>query len=187
MELAQQNTRPQTGSPAIIAKGATITTGASAVSVAIPDTTQGTPPNRIRLASTAACYARLGTPSEGSAVVNAAGTGYLVNDTITLTGGTYSTPMTVKVVTTQLISSVLDAIGSGYAAADTITLAGGTSTVKAITTVDTSKLVSAAVNAAGTGYLTADTITAAGGTFTTAAEFTTTSTKLISAVGDVAC
>src|SRR3990167_3890762 len=110
MELSQQNTRPATGSPAITVKGAIITTGASSASTAIPDTAQGTFPNRIRLASTAACYARLGAPSEGSAVVSAAGTGYLVNDTITLAGGTYSTPMTVKVVTTQLISSVLDAI-----------------------------------------------------------------------------
>src|SRR3990167_6835113 len=162
MELAQQNTRPQTGSPAIIAKGATITTGASAVSVAIPDTTQGTPPNRIRLASTAACYARLGTPSEGSAVVNAAGTGYLVNDTITLTGGTYSTPMTVKVVTTQLISSVLDAIGSGYDVADTITTTGGTFTTAAEFTTTSTKLISAVGDVAGTGYVPADTITAAG-------------------------
>jgi len=130
MELSQQNTRLFTGSPAITVRGATITTGAASASTAIPDTAQGTFPNRIRLASTAACYARLGTPTEGGAVPSAPGTGYLVNDTITLTGGTYSTPMTVKVTTAKLISTAVNAIGSGYVVADTITVGGGTASTR---------------------------------------------------------
>src|SRR3990167_8011021 len=137
MELAQQNTRPQTGSPAIIAKGATITTGASAVSVAIPDTTQGTPPNRVRLASTAACYARLGTPAEGSAVIAATGTGYGIGDSITLAGGTFTAAMGLTVATAKLTSVALNALGSGYDVGQVLTLAGGTAATKAAITLAT--------------------------------------------------
>lgn len=73
--LSQQNTRPPTGAPCVAVRGTAITTGASAATGAIKDTLAGTPPNRVRLAATAACYARLGTPAESTAKVSAANIG----------------------------------------------------------------------------------------------------------------
>ena len=72
------NTRPNVGAICISNKGVAITTGGTAVDVAIPDTSYGPAPTRIRLAATAACYARLGTPGEGTAAVTDAGAGILV-------------------------------------------------------------------------------------------------------------
>lgn len=181
LTLSQQNTRPPAGAPCVAARGTAITTGATAATGAIRDTTQGTPPNRVRLAATAACYARLGTPSEGIAAISAAGTGYVNGDTITLTGGTFTTAMVVTAATLQLISASVNAIGTGYATSDTLTLAGGTFSAAGIATIATTQLASTALNAAGTGYAPTNTLTLAGGTFTTAAILTLTTTKVVSA------
>lgn len=179
--LSQQNTRPPTGAPCVAVRGTAITTGASAATGAIKDTLAGTPPNRVRLAATAACYARLGTPAEGTAAIAAAGTGYVEGEVVTLAGGTFTTAMEVTAATLQLISASVNAIGTGYAKDDTITLAGGTFSAAGVATVATTQLASAALNAAGTGYVPADTITLAGGTFTTAAVLTVATTKVVSA------
>lgn len=152
LTVSQQNTRPGLGAIAIIAKGSTITTGAAAASTAIPDTIQGAPPNRIRLASTAACYARLGTPAEGTAAVAAAGTGYVNGEVITLAGGTFTSPMKVSATTLKLISAASNVAGSGYVQADTITLAGGTFSAAAVVDVVTTKVSAVpTIAAAGTG------------------------------------
>ena len=165
----------------VAAHGAVSSGGASSAYVAIPNTSEGTSPARVRLASTAAAYVRLGEPAEAVASENAAGTGYVVGDDITLTGGTFSTAMTLNVDTIKLVSGAINAIGSGYAVADVITLAGGTASVPATVTVATLQLATTAINAAGTGYVPADTITLAGGTSTTKAIVTVSTTKVVSA------
>src|SRR3990167_3200976 len=95
---------------AIIARGVAITTGASSASAAIPDTSIGIPPNRVRLSASAACYARLGTPDEGNAAMAAPGSGYAIGELITLAGGTYSSPMVLAVATGKLVSTALNAL-----------------------------------------------------------------------------
>jgi hypothetical protein len=135
----------------IAARGASIATSASSASVAIPDMAAGFSPSAIRLAATAACYARLGKPSEVSAVPSAAGTGYVPGDTITLTGGTFASAMKLLVTNTKLISAAVNAAGTGYDIADTITAAGGTAATKAILAVATTKVVSATVDNPGSG------------------------------------
>jgi len=170
---SQINTRPGVGAGvAALVRGATITTGAGSAYVAIPDTLAGAPPNRIRLAATAACYARLGGSTEATVVESAAGSGYAPLDTITLTGGTFNSPMKLRVDTTKLVSTARDAIGTGYAVNDVITLSGGTAVTRATLTLSTIQLASLALNAGGAGYAVNDTITLAGGTNTTAAVVT---------------
>jgi hypothetical protein len=168
---------------AIIARGVAITTGASSASAAIPDTSIGIPPNRIRLASTANCYARLGTPDEGSAVIAAAGTGYDVGDVITLAGGTFTDAMDLTVATAKLTSVALNALGSGYDIGQVLTLAGGTAATKATVTLATCQLASATLDAAGTGYAPGNVITtsATGGTASAHATLTVSTTKAVSA------
>lgn len=75
-----------------------------------------------------------------SAAVNAHGSGYAINDTITLAGGTLATGGAATVLTVsaaQLASLALNAAGADYVAGDTITLAGGTASTAAVVTVDT--------------------------------------------------
>ncbi len=67
----------------------------------------------------------------------AAGSGYLPADTITLTGGTFSTAAIFTVATVKGVSAVVHAAGSGYQVGDVITLSGGTSTTALQFTVDT--------------------------------------------------
>lgn len=136
----------------IQATGVTITTGGTSAKAAIPSTSTGAQPGRIRLAATVACYAHLGLTGEESAAVSAIGSGYLIADTITLTGGTYVSPMVLAVASAQLASAAVNSPGTtGYVPADTITLAGGTFATAAVLTVATTKVVSATINAAGTG------------------------------------
>lgn len=180
LTLSQQNTRPAAGAPCVAVRGTAITTGASAATGAIKDTLAGTPPNRVRLAATAACYARLGTPAEGSAAMAAAGSGYAIGELITLAGGTYTDPMVLSVATGKLVSTALNALGSGYDAGQVITLAGGTAATKATLTLTHVQLASTALNAAGTGYAPNNVITTAGGTGT-AATLNVATTKVVSA------
>lgn len=165
---SQMNTRPDVGAPCVQVRGVAITTGATSASAAIPDTYRGTAPNRILLAATAACYARLGTPDEGSAVVAAAGTGYLTGDVITLTGGTFSEAMQLTVASTALVSAAVNAAGSGYVPADTITAAGGTFSTAAVLAVATTKVsaVPTVVNAGTGGTPGSATVTGTTGTGT---------------------
>jgi hypothetical protein len=167
--------------PRIQARGATITTGGTSASVAIPNMAAGSAPFRLRLAATAACYARLGLASEASVVPSAAGTGYVPGDSITLAGGTGTDPMKLSVTHTQLASAAVNAIGAGYAVNDVLTLAGGTAVVEAAATVASLQLASAGVNAPGTGYVPAQVATLLGGTLTTAAQVTVLTTKVVSA------
>lgn len=179
---SQLNTREGLGAGvAALVRGATITTGASSVSVAIPDTLTGAAPNRIRLAATAACYARLGGSTEATVVESAAGSGYAPLDTITLTGGTFNRPMKLRVDTTKIVSAAVNARGTGYAVNDVITLAGGTASTAGTFTVASIELATVATNAAGTVYAPGNVITLAGGTFSTAATLTVDTTKVVSA------
>jgi hypothetical protein len=111
----------------ISAHGAVITTGASAAAAAIPNRADGSPPFRLRLAATAACYARLGRNSEISAVIAAAGTAYVPGDTITLTGGTETANIVLAVATTKVVSATVDAAGTG-GTPGTATVTGTTGT-----------------------------------------------------------
>lgn len=72
-----------------------------------------------------------------SAVPAAAGTGYNIGNTITLSGGTSTTTAIVSVATTELVSAAVNAAGTGYNVGDTITLAGGTFSSAAVLTVAT--------------------------------------------------
>lgn len=139
--------------PGIASKGVAITTGGTSVSAAIPNTSSGASPDFVRLAATAACYARLGASTEASAVVSTAGTGYVTGEVITLTGGTASEYMILSPATLKLLSCSVLAAGTGYALTDTITLSGGTFSQAAIATVATTKVVSATVDVGGTGDL----------------------------------
>lgn len=135
----------------VAVKGVIITTGGSSATVAIPNALNGYSPQRIRLAATAACYARLGTPSEASVAVADAGDGYVSGEILTVAGGTFSTAMRATVATAKLISTSLATAGTGYKVNDIITAAGGTAATKATFTVTHTEAVSATVVAGGTG------------------------------------
>lgn len=135
----------------IAAHGVKLDTGGSSAYAVIPNTLSGLAPNAVRLAATAACYARMGKPSEASVAVADAGDGYVSGETITVSGGTFSAAMTATVATAKLISTSLATPGTGYKVNDIITAAGGTAATKATLTVTHTKAVSATVVAGGTG------------------------------------
>lgn len=163
--------------------GVTITTGGTSAYSSIPDTSDGTAPNFVRLACTASCYARMGAPSESSVAMSTTGSGYLIGDQLTVVGGTYSSAMQLAVATSKLVSVVGNVLGSGYDVADVITLAGGTAATKATITLSHLQLATATLNAAGTGYESGQVITtaSAGSTASSHATLTVSTTKLISA------
>lgn len=76
---------------------------------------------------------------------------YKASDTITLAGGTFTSPTVLAVTNTRLASIVPNAAGGGYAPTNTITLAGGTFSSAASVTVSSTKTVSATVTAGGAG------------------------------------
>lgn len=121
-----------------------------------------------------------------AAAIASIGTGYVQGDTITLTGGTFTSAAIMTLSTTQLASLAVNAAGTGYAATDTITLAGGTPTTKGVATIATTKLISGTINAPGSGYEINDTITLAGGTAGTKAILTVTHGQLVSAAKNAA-
>jgi hypothetical protein len=167
--------------PYVTARGTVLNFGASSSYVPIPSKAAGGRPRRVRLAATASCYVRLGADLGATAVEAAAGTGYVPQDEITLTGGTFNRAMTLRVDSTELISAAISAIGAGYAVDDVLTLAGGQQATSPTVTVATIQLASAALNAAGTGYAPGNVATLASGTFTTAATVTVATTKVVSA------
>jgi hypothetical protein len=71
---SKRHTRPDVDAICMMVRGVAITTGASSAYKAIPDTAQGTPPNRVRLSATANAYARLGVPVEATVIDSAAET-----------------------------------------------------------------------------------------------------------------
>jgi hypothetical protein len=174
---------PSTVLTKIKTRGTIISTGATSAYLAIPTTLAGTSPNFLKLTATAACYARLGLASDATAVIAAAGTGYLIGDPMTVSGGTSSVPMVLSVATSKLISTVGDTLGSGYDVADVITLLGGTAATKATITLSHVQLASMTSNAAGTGYVPGQTLTTAGtgSTAGTHATLTVTHTQAVSA------
>jgi hypothetical protein len=76
---------------------------------------------------------------------------YAPGDTVTLAGGTFSSPMVVTVTNTLLLLTQGYAPGVGYVPGDTIHLAGGVQTTPAVVTVASTQVVSATVASAGTG------------------------------------
>ena len=86
---------------------------------------------------------------------------YAPGDTVTLAGGTFTSPAVIGVTDTQLLSAAVNNPGStvvggsylGYAAGDVLTLAGGTASPQAKLTVNTTKVIAAvfANFAPGTG------------------------------------
>ena len=108
-------------------------------------------------------------PASGAAtatpVASTATTAYTQGDTVTLTGGTYSSPAVLTVATTSLESVSSGLTGSGYAPNDTITLAGGTFVTAAVVRITTTTVISATVQTAGTGG-NSGTVTMSGSTGT---------------------
>lgn len=147
-----QSYTPPPNAPVLREAPLNISTGASSVTSAMPNRTDGQKPNTIRIAVTQATYVRFGAPSEATAVPASAGANYSIAEVITLAGGT-GDPMKVSPATVALVSASVDDSGSGYAPAMALTLAGGTSSVKAVVTIDTTKVTDADVVAGGTGDL----------------------------------
>ena len=75
------------------------------------------------------------TLNTASANVAVAGTGYLVNDLLTVSGGTFATASTLTVTAVQAVTAVIDAAGTGYAVGDTLTFSGVSYTTPVIITV----------------------------------------------------
>ncbi len=129
-----------------------------------------------------------------SATPAAAGTGYVVADTITLTGGTFTTTAILAVATTKPVTLATNAAGSSYDVADTILTAGGTASTHATLTVTHVKVVTAPAvvgGSPGSGFVTGDTVSfTTDGTGTpavfvvTAAAGAVTSLSSISNAGD---
>ena len=77
---------------------------------------------------------------------------YAPGDTVTLTGGTFSSPAILDVTTTELIDLTLNSPGTGnYDITDTISVTGGTQTTPVSLVVNTTQVVSATVFAGGAG------------------------------------
>jgi len=103
------------------------TTATSAVA-AIPTKADGSAARFVRLSSTQACYVHAGLkPGASSAVIAAAGTGYIPGEHVTLTGGTQTANAVLAVATTKVVSASIDAAGTG-GTPGTATVTGTTGT-----------------------------------------------------------
>lgn len=110
---------------------------------AITGATQANP----AVITASASGASVATPINGAVTVS-----YVPGDTITLAGGSFSTPTKLTVLSTTALSAILLSPGTqGYAPGDFITLAGGVSTTSAVVTVASTQVLSATIVNAGTG------------------------------------
>lgn len=121
-------------------------------------------------------------------VINAAGTGYVVGDILTVVGGTFTIAAQIEVVTvggsgdiltmrmynagvyTATPSVTANAVTGGTGSAATVDLTYGSNGWTADRNQGTAPSAVDSVAAGGTGYSVDDIITLAGGTFTTAAQ-----------------
>lgn len=75
------------------------------------------------------------TLKTGSASVVAAGTGYQVGNTLTVSGGTFATASVLTVASVRAVTVAINAAGSGYQVNDTLTFTGGSYTTPVIVSV----------------------------------------------------
>ncbi len=140
-----------------------------------------------------------GATNASPAVITAAATGatsatantgavsssYARLDTITLAGGTFSTPAVLTVTNTKLVSLLLNSAGtSNYAPGDTINLSGGTQTTTAVVSVSRTKVVATPtiVNGGSGGTDGTQTVTGTTGTGTKFQASVTVAGGIITAV-----
>ncbi len=76
---------------------------------------------------------------------------YTAGDTVTLTGGTFSTAAVLLLHSTSIVSLAINARGTGYKGGDVITLAGGSPTIAGRVVVTTTRVLSATLVDAGAG------------------------------------
>jgi hypothetical protein len=117
-----------------------------------------------------------------SGSVSSSGSGYVFGDTVTVTGGTFTTAAILTVIGGELATLAINTSsrGTGYVVGDGITLGGGAAQSAASVRVSTLALVSVAINLAGVGYTSGGTVTLAGGTSTTKAIVSIATLKLVS-------
>jgi hypothetical protein len=95
-------------------------------------------------------------------VINNAGTGYNVDDTIYVTGGDSNAEYIVSSITNGEITSIsINNAGSGYAVNDTVTIEGGNAEV-IVTSVSGGQILTATIANQGTGYSIGDVVTITG-------------------------
>lgn len=95
------------------------------------------------------------TLQTASATVAAAGTNYLVGDSLTVVGGTRTTPTTLAVASLKVVAFDIDNGGSGYAVNDVLTFTGPNYTTEA-------KLRVTSVNPSASNAITGLTLVQAG-------------------------
>lgn len=115
-----------------------------------------------------------------AAAVNAGGTGYAVDDILTVAGGTATLTAQIRVTTVSsgVITGVRVENAGSYTARPTLTanaVTGGGGSGATIDLTITNGLVEVAVNAGGTGYVVGDILSVAGGTSTVTATVEVTS------------
>jgi hypothetical protein len=74
---------------------------------------------------------------------------YAPGDTVTLAGGTFTSPAVLSVTSTELLSLTGLTAGTGYAPGNTITLGGGSTTAAPVVTISTTKVSSVPTIASG--------------------------------------
>jgi len=160
----------------VVAPGITIATVSTSANADIPKNAAGKYPAHVRLAATAACYARLGYGggATGTAVLGAVsatvddvGSGYAVGDEITLTGGTNTAAVVLRVTgetagavdTVEVVTAGLYTVIPGNSVAQGSSTGGGTGAsfvvvwgVQAVT-----------ITGAGLGYQVGTAVTFSGG------------------------
>lgn len=89
--------------------------------------------------------------STATSVNTTVSSSYAPTETVTVAGGTFTTPAVLTITNTVLLATQVNAPGIGYVPTNTVNLAGGTQSSPAIITVLTTQVSGAAINAAGTG------------------------------------
>lgn len=113
-------------------------------------------------------YASLSSAVSATANNGAVVGSYVRGDTIVIAGGTFVTPVTLRVLFTTVSSLSINAVGSDYAVNDTITLAGGSADRMAVVTV---------TSVDGSGGVTGIALSNGGKYTTNSATFTQASTS----------
>jgi hypothetical protein len=124
--------------------------------------------------------ATVGSLKVVNVLISSEGSGYVLGDTVTVTGGTFTTAAILTASGAGLKTLALNERGTGYVVNDAIALGGGATPSGGTVSVNTLALVSVAINAAGSGYTSGGTVTLAGGTSTTKAIVSIATLKLVS-------
>lgn len=154
--------------------GNNMTVQASGVTAAATNKSGGTlilRPGLSTGSATALVQIQVPTPASSTTVIqsislNAGGSGYVVSDVLTISGGTGGSATVNSVASSgQIQSATVSSGGTGYSYGDVLTIAGGSATAT-VNGIASGVVTSVSISSGGSGYTSSSAVATTGGTGT---------------------